>query len=221
MRARAPRAGGTSPTSRRPSPTPHVETFDVVVDADWRPVRLRADTGEHQHPARAATAARSAAGATACRSSCRGSPTAISTTSRPATNLITTKRLTDTAEIDVVFLEPVTLEPTLVRQRYELQGVRGRRHAGRTVRRHQVDVHVARQRLDVRSVGRGRRRRPLRPAVRAGVVRGGRERSAADHRLGTPNDRPAGGADRSSELGRVGVTRPCGPRPRSRGRPSC
>ena len=43
----------------------------------------------------------------------------------PATNAITTKRLTGTAEIDVVFLEPVTLEPTLVRQRYELMGIEG------------------------------------------------------------------------------------------------
>ncbi|MGZ5301875.1 MAG: hypothetical protein ACXWEJ_08645, partial [Actinomycetota bacterium] len=37
-------------------------------------------------------------------------------------NLITTRRLTGTAEIDVVFLTPVTLEPTLERQRYELKG---------------------------------------------------------------------------------------------------
>ena len=40
----------------------------------------------------------------------------------PATNLITTKRLTDTTEIDVVYLAPASLEPTLVRQRYELIG---------------------------------------------------------------------------------------------------
>ena len=40
----------------------------------------------------------------------------------PATNLITTKRLDDTAEIDVVFLAPVTMEPSRERQRYEFGG---------------------------------------------------------------------------------------------------
>ena len=40
----------------------------------------------------------------------------------PTTNTITTHRLTSTAEIDVVDLEPVTLEPSRVRQRYELVG---------------------------------------------------------------------------------------------------
>ena len=51
----------------------------------------------------------------------------------PTTNAITTHRLTGTAEIDVVYLEPVALEPSRVRQRYELVGdervgdARGRR----------------------------------------------------------------------------------------------
>ena len=40
----------------------------------------------------------------------------------PAMNAITAKRLAETTEIDVVYLEPVTLEPTRVRQRYELLG---------------------------------------------------------------------------------------------------
>ena len=40
----------------------------------------------------------------------------------PTTNAITTHRLTGTAEIDVVYLEPVALEPSRVRQRYELVG---------------------------------------------------------------------------------------------------
>ena len=41
----------------------------------------------------------------------------------PTTNAITTKRLvTGTTEIDVVYLEPVTLEPSRVRQRYEHVG---------------------------------------------------------------------------------------------------
>src|SRR5712691_10537468 len=29
-------------------PVPHDEIVDVVVDAEWRPVRLRVDTGAHQ-----------------------------------------------------------------------------------------------------------------------------------------------------------------------------
>jgi hypothetical protein len=40
----------------------------------------------------------------------------------PATNLITTRRLEDTTEIDVVYLAPFTLEASRVRQRYELGG---------------------------------------------------------------------------------------------------
>ena len=40
----------------------------------------------------------------------------------PATNAITARRLTGTTEIDVVYLEPVMLDPTHVRQRYELIG---------------------------------------------------------------------------------------------------
>ena len=43
----------------------------------------------------------------------------------PATNAITCRRLSETTEIDVVYLEPVTLEPTVVRQRYELHRPRG------------------------------------------------------------------------------------------------
>lgn len=40
----------------------------------------------------------------------------------PAMNAITAKRLDDTIEIDVLYLEPVTVEPTIVRQCYELLG---------------------------------------------------------------------------------------------------
>lgn len=105
-------------------PTPHVETFDVVVDADWRPVRLRANTGEHhillEPHGNVLGGGRD------------GEPLELPWAAdrhvdylTPATNLITTKRLTDTAEIEVLFLEPVSLEPTLVRQRYQLKGPEG------------------------------------------------------------------------------------------------
>jgi hypothetical protein len=102
-------------------PTPHVETFDVVVDADWRPVRIRIDTGGHQallephgemlDGFRDRVAIELPWG-----------PRRHVDYFTPATNLITTRRLDSTAEIDVVYLAPVTLEPTLVRQRYELIG---------------------------------------------------------------------------------------------------
>jgi hypothetical protein len=102
-------------------PIPHVETFDVVVDADWRPVRIRADTGEHQillepHGG-SLQGVRDGVEIHLPRE-----PDRHIDYLTPAANLITTRRLTGTAEIDVVFLAPVTLEPTLERQRYELIG---------------------------------------------------------------------------------------------------
>jgi hypothetical protein len=38
----------------------------------------------------------------------------------PCFNAITAQRLEGTAEIEVLYLEPVTLEPTTMRQRYEV-----------------------------------------------------------------------------------------------------
>lgn len=81
----------------------HHETFDVVVDTDWRIARVRIDTGERQ----------------TLLEPTDGEHVEYLT---PATNLITTKRLVGTAEIDVVFIEPFTLEETRDRQRYELRG---------------------------------------------------------------------------------------------------
>ena len=40
----------------------------------------------------------------------------------PAFNAITCRRLTATGEIEVVFVDPFTLEPHVVPQRYELHG---------------------------------------------------------------------------------------------------
>ncbi len=102
-------------------PTPHVETFDVVVDADWRPVRIRVDTGDHHillEPH--GDALEGVRNGVTIRPPWE--PDRHLDYFTPATNLITTRRLTGTTEIDVVYLAPVTLEPTLVRQRYELQG---------------------------------------------------------------------------------------------------
>jgi len=81
----------------------HHETVDVVVDAGWRIVRMRIDTGAHQlllEPS--------------------GDEHLDYLT--PATDLITIKRLTDTTDLDIVFIEPFTLEETHDRQRYQLWG---------------------------------------------------------------------------------------------------
>ena len=102
-------------------PTPHVETFDVVVDADWRPVRIRVDTGEHQillepHGG-SLQGVRDGA-----QIELQWEPDRHIDYFTPATNLVTTMRLHDSTEIDVVYLAPVALQPALVRQRYELIG---------------------------------------------------------------------------------------------------
>jgi hypothetical protein len=99
-------------------PSPHREIVDVAVDADWRIARVRIDTGEHDlllEPRgdmlagfRDRVAIEIAYG-----------PDVHLDYFTPATNLITTKRLTAATEIDVVFLEPFTLEASRVRQRYE------------------------------------------------------------------------------------------------------
>ena len=82
---------------------PHRETVDVVVDAEWQIVRIRIGVGERS----------------LLREPDAGEHVDYLT---PATNLITTKRLTGTREIDVVFIQPFTLEPIRVRQRYEHRG---------------------------------------------------------------------------------------------------
>jgi hypothetical protein len=100
----------------------HRETVDVAVDASWRIARLRIETGEHSvllEPREGALAG-----------SMDGVPVEFAWGPddhldylTPVTNLITARRLTGTAEIDVLFLAPVTLEPSRVRQRYEHVGV--------------------------------------------------------------------------------------------------
>jgi hypothetical protein len=102
-------------------PSPHVETFDVVVDSDWRPVRIRIDTGDH-HIMLEPHGGSLEGGRDGERIDLPWEPDRHLDYLTPATNLITTRCLTETAEIDVVFVAPVTLEPTLERQRYELRG---------------------------------------------------------------------------------------------------
>jgi hypothetical protein len=102
-------------------PQPHHETVDVAVDAAWRIARVRIDNGEHDillEP-RADTLA-------GYRDS---TPIEIPygpglhlDVFTPATNAITCRRLEGTEEIDVIYLHPATLQPELVRQRYERRG---------------------------------------------------------------------------------------------------
>jgi hypothetical protein len=102
-------------------PSPHHEVIDVAVDAAWNIARVRIDTGEHHlllEPEgemlvgfRDGTAIEVPFG-----------PDDHLDYFTPATNLITTKRLATAAEIEVVYLAPVTLEVSRVRQRYEPRG---------------------------------------------------------------------------------------------------
>lgn len=99
----------------------HNETVDVVVDAAWRIARIRVDTGAHRlllEPHDDALVGWR-----------DGEPLDVAWGPddhldylTPVTDLITTERLTGTTEIDVVSVEPFTLEPVRQRHRYELQG---------------------------------------------------------------------------------------------------
>jgi hypothetical protein len=100
-------------------PVQHHEIVDVAVDAQWRPVRLRIDTGEH-HLLLEADGDR----LTGFRDR---EPIETPWHAEmhldylsPAFNAITCQRLHDTSDIEVVFVDPYTLEPHLVQQRYEL-----------------------------------------------------------------------------------------------------
>jgi hypothetical protein len=102
-------------------PSPHREVVDVAVDADWRIARVRIDTGEHHvllEP-RGETLAGFRDGAAIEVPFGPGDHLDYFT---PATNLITTRRLAASAEIDVVYLAPSTLDVSRARQRYELRG---------------------------------------------------------------------------------------------------
>jgi hypothetical protein len=101
--------------------TDHHEVVDVAVDAGWRIARVRIDTGEHDillEPRDGALVGFRDGQEIAIDYE----PEAHLDYFTPATNAITCRRLGATAEIDVVYLAPVTLEPSRVRQRYELRG---------------------------------------------------------------------------------------------------
>jgi hypothetical protein len=102
-------------------PSPHREVIDVVVDSEWHVARVRIDTGEHDlllEP-RGEVLAGYRNGR---EIEIEYGPDVHLDYFTPATNAVTTKRLTGTSEIAVVSLAPVTLEPSRTEQRYELRG---------------------------------------------------------------------------------------------------
>lgn len=102
-------------------PELHREIVDLAVDRSWCPARTRIDSGSHD-------LLLSAEG-DELRGYRDGAPVTTPWGEAwhldylsPAYNAVTTRRLAGSAEIDVVYLEPVTLEPHQERQRYELLG---------------------------------------------------------------------------------------------------
>jgi hypothetical protein len=99
-------------------PMPHHETLDVAVDADWRVARVRIQNPRHEvlleHRPDVLTG-----WLDRTPIQIPYGPALHLDLFTPATNAISVQRLAGTAEIDVVYLEPFTLEPSRVRQRYE------------------------------------------------------------------------------------------------------
>jgi hypothetical protein len=99
-------------------PEPHREVVDFVVDDQWRPVRLRIDTGQHELVLSAAGDRLSGHRDGEPIEMPFGPEMEIDYLS-PCFNAVTARRLDRTDEIEVVYLEPVTIEPVRARQRYE------------------------------------------------------------------------------------------------------
>jgi hypothetical protein len=104
---------------QRDEPAPHDERVDVVVDADWRIVRSRIDTGSHSLELQPDDGVLRGV-FDGERIELGWGPETHLDYLTPAMNAITAHRLETSSEIDVIYLEPVTLEPTRMRQRYEL-----------------------------------------------------------------------------------------------------
>jgi hypothetical protein len=103
----------------RDEPTTHRETVDVVVDAAWRIVRTRIETGSHAMLLEARGDSLEGVRDGQKMEMAWGPEMHLDYLS-PAFNAITAQRLEGTSEIDVLYLEPVTLDPVSMRQRYEL-----------------------------------------------------------------------------------------------------
>ena len=105
----------------REEPTMHRETVDVTVDGSWQVVRTRIETSSHAILLEPRDDVLAGIRDGEHVEVPWGPDTHLDYLS-PAFNVVTAQRLDDTAEIDVVYLEPVTLAPTITRQRYELIG---------------------------------------------------------------------------------------------------
>ncbi len=103
-------------------PDVHHEIVDLAVDSGWRPARARIATGTHEILLIAESDRLTGYRDGAPLEIAWGSEIELDYAS-PAFNAVTANRLGRSAEIDVVFLEPVTCEPASVRQRYERIGV--------------------------------------------------------------------------------------------------
>ena len=100
-------------------PEPHREVVDLVVDERWRPVRTRIDTGAHE-------ILLEADGLERLTGVLDGAPVELPWGAdvhldylSPAYNAVTANRLSATADIEVVYLDPYTCQPRMERQRYE------------------------------------------------------------------------------------------------------
>lgn len=99
-------------------PTEHEEVVDLAVDAGWRPARVRIATGSHE-----LLLTREGDRLSGWRD---GAPLELDVGPQahleylsPAFDAVSAMRLSGTGVIEVVSLEPVTLEPRLERRRYE------------------------------------------------------------------------------------------------------
>lgn len=99
-------------------PERHAEVVDIAVDAGWRAARVRIATGSHEllmiHEGDRLSGWRDREPL-----EIDFGPDMHLDYLSPAFNAITAMRLAGTTEIEVVYLEAVTLEPRVERQRYE------------------------------------------------------------------------------------------------------
>lgn len=102
-------------------PEPHHEVVDLSVDEAWRPVRTRIATGSHEILLSAGVDRLVGFLDGRAIETPWGSAHHLDYLS-PAYNAVTANRLLGTEEIDVVYLDPVTCEARIVRQRYERLG---------------------------------------------------------------------------------------------------
>ncbi|HEY3023841.1 MAG TPA: hypothetical protein VGK11_09420, partial [Actinomycetota bacterium] len=103
-------------------PQPHHEVVDLVADSGRRLVRTRIDTGSHEILLMA-EGERLTGYRDGVAVELAWGPDVELDYASPAYNVVTANRLgSRTTEFDVVFLQPVTCQPVVERQRYEHLG---------------------------------------------------------------------------------------------------